>query len=131
MSPNGTQPVKVAGLQFVLNPGRLATICCASVTHSAPALPLARYAPAIEGFSPPGRKKFVIAESTHRPPGPTPHPLMANGLANPAPAAFAFRKFESSKSPRIAFALIGRFRCRPPLKLYAILNAYPAPKSCS
>ena len=45
--------------------------------------------------------------------------------------ATAFCQFFTSKSPRTVLALIGRFRCRPPLKLYARLNAKPPPRSCS
>ena len=44
---------------------------------------------------------------------------------------YAFCQLATSKSPRIVLALIGRFRWRPPLKLYATLRAKPPPRSRS
>src|ERR1700731_2691093 len=135
MSPKGTQFASVAGLQAVLSPSA-PKICCANPTHGAPAV--GSNAPAIAGFSPEGRKKFTRAAETHgaplglKPQGAAPDPT----LSGPA-AAFevgsvkATCQFFTSKSPRTVLALIGRFRCRPPLKLYARLKAKPPPKSCS
>src|SRR5580692_1547102 len=101
--------------------------------------------PARDGFNPDGRKKFNIAAGANAPVGV---PVIApgqictcngpdgyNGLVVGIPAALAkataLCQFSTSKSPRTVFALIGRFRCRPPLKLYARLNAKPPPRSCS
>src|SRR5580692_5708794 len=103
--------------------------------------------PASDGFNPDGRKKFNIAAGANVRDGGRVAPsapgqiCTCNGpdgysglvgrmlfaLAN----ATAFCQFFTSKSPRTVFALIGRFRCRPPLKLYARLKAKPPPRSCS
>src|SRR5579864_3503726 len=121
MSPKGTQFARVAGLQAVLRPSA-PRICCANPTQGAAAV--GSNAAAIAGFSPDGRKKFTNAAETHA----TPLELKPQGAA-PAPtlrgpaAAFevgsvkATCQFFTSKSPRTVLALIGRFRCLPPLKL--------------
>src|ERR1039458_9213436 len=127
MSPKGTQPTKVAGSQLVLKPWEANPfrICCARPTQSE----VAPIAPAIEGFRPPGRKKFIREESTATgaPEGVNTHPTV-NGLAGgvwPVASAYPYAdmKFATIKSPRMVLALIGRFRWRPPLKLYARLSA--------
>ena len=99
-------------------------------------------APAMAGFSPDGRKKFDQrgAKRTRLAAGIdaamelAPQRPHVSGLV-PASAALdqstAACQFFTSKSPRTVLALIGRFRCRPPLKLYARLKAKPPPKSCS
>src|SRR5450432_741334 len=121
MSPKGTQPVNVAGSQLVLNPwlARLPSIDWASATHDPP--PPARSAPAIAGFRPPGRKKFMRAAFTQGPSVPDPQgaPVVptVNGLPTGSPAAMEAFRLATIKSPRIVFALMGRLRCRPPLKL--------------
>src|SRR5271169_2348961 len=114
MSPKGTQPTKVAGLQFVLNPcpARLLSIDWARLTHAPP--PPRSRAPAMEGFKPPGRKKFISAELTHGPSEPDPQGTApvptVNGLLGVCPAAMAALKFCTIKSPRTVLALIGRLR---------------------
>src|SRR5438270_12381061 len=91
----------------------------------------------IEGFRPPGRKKFISEASTN---GSglvgVLQPLTVNGLAGrgcpeEAASTIAALKFFTIRSPRIVFALMGRFRWRPPLKLYARLSAKPWPRSRS
>src|ERR1700733_12708795 len=87
--------------------------------------------PASDGFSPEGRKKFNIAAGANAPDGGKPNApgqiATASGLEGydglvvGSPIEFAkataFCQFFTSKSPRTALALIGRLRCRPPLKL--------------
>src|ERR1022692_2178859 len=106
-----------------------------SCTQGIAAGPAAMRAPAIEGFKPPGRKKFISAELTHGPSAPDPQgrapPPTVNGLAGVCPAASAALKLATIKSPRIVLALMGRFRGPPPLKLYARLRANPSPRSRS
>src|SRR5207248_2383713 len=101
--------------------------------------------PASDGFNPDGRKKFNIAAGANCPVGfpvnaagqmDTPSGLEGyRGLLGGIPAAFAPAiaacQFFSSKSPRVVLALMGRFRCRPPLKLYARLSDILWPRSCS
>src|SRR5277367_1497709 len=87
--------------------------------------------PANDGFNPDGRKKFNIAAGANAPVGV---PVIApgqictcsgpegyNGLVVGIPTALAkataFCQFFTSRSPRAVLALIGRFKCRPPLKL--------------
>src|ERR1700722_5020220 len=120
MSPKGTQFCsEVNGSHAVLKPclARLDSIPSASVTHAL--APAAASASAIDGFSPPGRKKFISGELTHGPSGPDPQGKVpvptVNGLAADCPAASADSKFATIRSPRTVLALIGRFRCRPPL----------------
>src|SRR5579862_132361 len=121
MSPKGTQFAKVFGSQFALKPwlARLLSICCASCTHALP--PPSATAAAIDGLIPPGRKKFIRGALIHGPSGPLPQGTApvptVSGLAADCPAAKAAWKLLTAKSPRIVFALIGRFRWRPPLKL--------------
>src|SRR6266550_2902896 len=119
MSPNGTQLAYVAGSQFALNPwlARLVSMDWAKPTQASP--PPRPTAAAIDGFNPPGRKKFIIGALTHGPKGPDPHGTApvptVKGLAAVCPAARAALKLATIRSPRIVLALIGRFRWRPPL----------------
>ena len=80
----------------------------------------------IDGFSPPGRKKFINDASTY---GnglvgvpPALQPLTVNGLEGSfcpesVASTMAALRFATIRSPRMVFALIGRFKCLPPLKL--------------
>src|SRR5581483_1955758 len=101
-------------------------------------------APQRAGFTPERRKKFITPADTQGPCGPMPagnngfDPTSNGFVANPAltwagtaGSAIAARQFETSALKMGGFASIGRFRCRPPLKLYAILSAVLWPKSCS
>src|ERR1700741_2985993 len=114
MSPKGTQLAKVVGSQLALNPwlARLLSMDCARVTQ-APA-PANSKAPAIDGFIPPGRKKFISGALTQGPSGPTPQgtdPVpTVNGLLTDCPAASAAFMLATMRSPRTVFALMGRFR---------------------
>src|SRR5438477_1180067 len=119
MSPKGTQPVNPpvkVGAQFALNPwlARLLSIDSASCTHGIAEGPAAMRAPAIEGFKPPGRKKFINAELIHGPSAPDPQGVLplptVKGLAGVCPEASAALKFATIKSPRTVLALMGRFR---------------------
>src|SRR5579864_9660662 len=120
MSPNGTQPPNppvTVGAQLALNPwaARPLSMDSPSCKHGMPAPPgAASSAPAIEGFKPPGRKKFISAELTQGPSGPTPQgraPLpTVKGLAGVCPAARAALKLATIKSPRTVLALMGRFK---------------------
>ena len=87
--------------------------------------------PASDGFNPEGRKKFSIAAGANAPEGGKPNAAGQiatdsgldgyEGLVVGSPIelanATAFCQFLTSKSPRTVLALIGRLRCRPPLKL--------------
>src|SRR5947209_13306750 len=129
MSPNGMQPLKepLRGSHAVLKPWPLSapSICSAWATHVTSPTP--SNAPAIEGFKPLGRKKFIKDELTHGPAGPLPQwvfpPPTVNGLPTVCPSPSALRKLLTIRSPRTVLALIGRFKWRPPLKLYARLSA--------
>src|SRR3954468_15479358 len=115
MSPKGTHPLKVAGSQLALKPGIEATMAAACPIQAGSAN---AYAPMMEGFNPPGRKKFIREASTKGVPlGETPHPLTVKGLDALSPDASAALKFLIIRSPRMVLALMGRFRWRPPLKL--------------
>src|ERR1700730_15549857 len=122
MSLKGTQPVSplVEGSHAVLRPP-----CC--ITASAAAMqpwagvPISALAKA--GFKPPGRKKFVSAAETQGTPPTNPHGTEPAPTNSGPAAAFelvslrATCQFLTSRSPRVVLALMGRFRCRPPLKL--------------
>src|SRR5437764_384999 len=147
MSLNGTQPVKLAlvGSHAVLSPSACKT------PWARPTQPAAgddRNAAAIAGFNPDGRKKFVSAAGTYGCPlGLAPHGANTVGSAVPtnsgllgklglpgimfcaSAAAIAACQFLTSKSPRTVFALIGRLRWWPPLKLYATLSAKSCPRA--
>src|SRR3974390_2063985 len=127
MSPKGTHPLNVAGSQ-VLKP-RLWARVAACVMHANPEAPNEEYAPMIDGFRPPGRKKFISEASTKGsgPSGPPAglHPLTVNGLAGvgkrvgllkATESVMAALKFATIRSPRMVLALMGRFRWRPPVK---------------
>src|SRR5579863_2358263 len=87
--------------------------------------------PASDGFNPEGRKKFSRAAGANAPDGGKPNAAGQiatdsgldgyDGLVVGRPIEFAnataFCQFFTSKSPRTVLALIGRLRCRPPLKL--------------
>src|ERR1700730_1422723 len=132
MSLKGTQPVRVVGLQALLRPPACNTSGATVWTQPAVA-GLDSNASAIAGFKPEERKKFSRAGGTYGPPGPTPQLLTNSGLSLgcAAPAAIAACQFFTSRSPRVVLALMGRFKCRPPLKLYARLNVVLCPRSCS
>src|SRR6266568_8405289 len=123
MSLKGTQCASVVMSHCVLNPGSDCKICCASVTQL-PA-PAAFNAMAMAGFSPEGRKKFVSAAETQGAPvlGLMPHGAAPAPTCSGPAAAFEVGSLKaacqlfSRKSPRVVLALMGRFRCRPPLKL--------------
>src|SRR5260221_12295486 len=123
MSLNGTHPVRVVGSHAVLRPPACNTKGATAWTQGAVA-GFESSAIAIAGFNPDGRKKFINAVGTYGPAGPTPQLFTNSGLSvgSAAPAASAACQFFTSRSPRVVLALIGRFRCRPPLKLYARLN---------
>src|ERR1700756_2275926 len=73
---------------------------------------------AIEGFKPDGRKKLTAAAGITGPSGPDGTQLFTNSglvVGGTAPAATAACQFLTKRSPRTVFALIGRFRCLPPL----------------
>src|SRR6266567_4306379 len=132
MSPKGTQLFReVKGSQAALNPwvARLLSMDSASATQL-PAPPTIS-ACAIAGFRPPGRKKFIRAEFTQGPRAPNPQGAVpvptVNGLPTGSPAAIEAFRLPTIRSPRMVFALIGRLRCRPPLKLYARFKAKPRP----
>src|SRR5215831_12360050 len=116
MSPNGMQllnePLK--GSQAVLKPWLLRAPRACSACWTQATSPTASNAPAIEGFSPLGRKKFMSDELTHGPAGPLPQwvfPLpTVNGLEKFCPAARAAKKLLTIRSPRMVLSLIGRFR---------------------
>src|ERR1700686_3677507 len=121
MSPKGTQFCRdVNGSHAALKPwlARLVSIPSAAATQAL--APARLKASAMEGFNPPGLKKFIRGELTHAP-TPDPHgtePVpTVNELAGVCPAASAALKLTTIKSPRIVLALIGRFKFRPPLKL--------------
>src|ERR1043165_6948195 len=130
------QPVSplVEGSHAVLSPP-----CCrtASAALMQPCAGVPIKAPAIAGFKPPGRKKFVSAEETHgtpltNPQGAAPAPTKsgpAAALELGSPSATC--QFLTIRSPRVVLALMGRFRCRPALKLYPRLNDMLCPRSCS
>src|SRR5208283_3559376 len=124
MSPKGTQPARVKGLQAVLNPAVLNPCafndCRTSgytvVTQAAArGLPDASKASAIEAFKPPGRKKFVSAAETQgcwvlalKPQGASPLPTAKGPNAEfefGSPSAVS--KLATSRSPRCALALMG------------------------
>src|SRR6202142_404830 len=131
MSPKGMQPASVAGSQEVLNPAVLYPCafkdCRTSgytvVTQLPP--PAAMRASAIDAFKPPGRKKLVSAADTQglwlvglMPQGAAPLPTAKGPKAEfEAGSPCAASKLATSRSPRCVLALIGRLRCRPPLKL--------------
>src|ERR1700687_3665675 len=120
MSPKGTQPENppvTVGAQLALNPwlASLLSVSSPSCRQGIPAPPgAASSAPAIEGFKPPGRKKFISAELTQGPSRPLPQgtaPLpTVKGLAGVCPAASAALKLATIRSPRTVLALMGRFR---------------------
>src|ERR1700686_536415 len=103
MSPKGTQPVYpvTVGAQVALKPwlARPPSIFSARPTQELP--PARIKAWAMEGFKPPGRKKFVSAELTQGPSAPLPQgtaPLpTVNGLAGVCPAASAALKLATLK----------------------------------
>src|SRR5579862_451482 len=111
MSPNGMQFASVAKLQLAFRPYSFSTKGNTCVTQGAVA-GLDSRANAIEGLIPDGRKKFVSAAGTKGPPAPTPQLVTVSGLSvlRFAPAATAAFRFSTTRSPRMAFALIGRFR---------------------
>src|SRR5258707_15022892 len=119
MSPNGTQLANVVGSRFGLNPwlARVPSTDWAKPTPAPP--PASATAAAMEGFIPPGRKKFISGALTHGPSGPDPQGTApvptVKGLAAVCPAASAALKLATIRSPRIVLAFIGRFRWRPPL----------------
>src|SRR6266702_6869419 len=133
MSLKGTQPASVLGSHAVLSPSAC-MICCANATHGVANKTCPR-----EGFRPEGRKKLVSAAATHGapvvrlnpqgvPPLPTPNgPNEAPEFGSPR----ATCQFASSGAVFTAFTLMGRFRWRPPLKLYSKLSDMLWPSSCS
>src|SRR5436853_2423698 len=76
--------------------------------------------PLSDGLNPDGRKKLNCGAGTNAPAGPAPQlaTCKGNAVGAIAPAATAFSQFDTSNSEFTVFALMGRFKCRPPLKLY-------------
>src|SRR4051812_47192268 len=70
-----------------------------------------------EGLNPDGRKKLSSGAGMKAPAGPAPQVDTCNGSAvgGTAPAATAFSQFDTRSCEFTGFALIGRFRWRPPL----------------
>src|SRR5581483_7793325 len=141
MSLNGMQFAKVAGSQLARRPSA-ARIWFANVTHSPAPCDVKKLAS--DGFNPDGRKKLVKAAATHGAPealtpqgappavaGSAPTPSGPSVLAPEVGSVKAVCQFASSACGRTALALIGRFRCRPPLKLYSRLRDRLCPMSCS
>src|SRR6266567_2408344 len=115
MSLKGTQPLSALGSHCVFRPSA-ARICRARRTHPpAPTAGLLKKF-ASDGFRPEGRKKLTSAAETHV------------GFSGSLSAA---RQFASRAAGFTAFTLIGRFRWRPPLKLYSTLSERSRPSSRS
>src|SRR6266496_3634083 len=133
MSPKGMQLAsEVKGSQAALNPWLVGLLSMVSASATQLPAPPIIIACAIAGFRPPGRKKFIRAEFTHGPRAPDPQGAApvptVNGLPTGSPAAIAAFRFLTIRSPRMVLALMGRLRCRPPLKLYARFKAKPRPR---
>src|SRR5438105_2731296 len=119
MSLNGTAPPPT------VRPLALATVV-ASAVHGANTAES-------EGLNPDGRKKLNCGAGTNAPAGPAPQlaTCKGNAVGAIAPAATAFSQFDTSNSEFTVFALMGRFKCRPPLKLYPTFKLRSLLNSCS
>src|SRR5271165_6986509 len=113
MSLKGTPPSARAGTPFLSAGKSPSSTEIASGRQAA-------YGPdglASEGLSPEGRKKLASGAAiknwpANGPEGTTPQVFTLRGLlvGETTPAATARSQFSSSRSPRAALALIGRFR---------------------
>src|ERR1700722_9506722 len=126
------QFASVAGLQAAFSPANFRSAWARGTQGANKA--------ATEGFSPPGLKSLTNVAGTKKGIAPGraakglgPHDATPNGL-EPVAAGFvanAASQFSVSRSPRTVLALMGRFRWRPPLKLYPKLAANPPRSSRS